>query len=345
MINGSRLTRLSTALSARERAVLVLNAWKEGRPEDPSWRAMPGEQRSAFNRYIDLMNVVNRELALVISAVARVVHECQIRECWLVTLTLWQEDLDHIRRAVRFAVREPVTESEYRLKREECAAEWVSIRELAALWADDYDGWQEGELRVDEQGEREVTDEAWERVAAEMESRLRSLVAAGTLPSRGKGRALKIQWGAFEELTERSSDLMPEDWLWYRVLPDGEATAVERERASQTALKGLLSDAKDQSLPAKLSAGLREGIAFKMIESWIELRATETAIMEIADEFGGVDPLRPKSRQELADTKQALLDLREHLQFLHMDVVLREPHEAELEEVRTWVQERAGLAK
>ena len=63
----SRLSRLAPALSARERAILVLNAWKEGKEDDPSWRrTMPQNQAHEFNRYIGLMNVANRQIAIVI---------------------------------------------------------------------------------------------------------------------------------------------------------------------------------------------------------------------------------------------------------------------------------------
>src|SRR5690606_11772143 len=57
----SRLSRLSPVLTAQERAVLVLEAWKDGKPEDPGWRSqMPREQAHAFNQLIDLMNAANR---------------------------------------------------------------------------------------------------------------------------------------------------------------------------------------------------------------------------------------------------------------------------------------------
>ena len=60
-----RLYQVVKVLSAKERGLLVLRSWKEGKDEDPSWRAtMPPEQTPAFNRYIGLMNAVNRALGL-----------------------------------------------------------------------------------------------------------------------------------------------------------------------------------------------------------------------------------------------------------------------------------------
>jgi hypothetical protein len=43
------------------------------------------------------------------------------------------------------------------------------------------------------------------------------------------------------------------------------------------------------------------------------------------------------------ETKQELLTIQEHLRFLNMEVVLREPLEEELDEMREWVKERAAI--
>jgi hypothetical protein len=67
-------------------------------------------------------------------------------------------------------------------------------------------------------------------------------------------------------------------------------------------------------------------------------------LTEIAGEFGGVDPLKPVLRAELDETKERLVRVQERLRMLlHMDVVLREPLEEEVEEMRSWVKTRAAL--
>ena len=43
----------------------------------------------------------------------------------------------------------------------------------------------------------------------------------------------------------------------------------------------------------------------------------------IVEEFNGIDPLRPYFREKLDSTRQSLLDVREHLTFLDMEVELR----------------------
>jgi hypothetical protein len=62
---------------------------------------MPPSQYSEFNRCIDLMNLANRELALAIGFLARMVREAQLREAWLIDMTMWREQIDDIRHAMR----------------------------------------------------------------------------------------------------------------------------------------------------------------------------------------------------------------------------------------------------
>jgi hypothetical protein len=89
-----RLSRLAPALTAQERAILILEAWKDGRQEDPAWRLhMPREQTSAFNHYIELMNQANVVLGKIIGVISFQAEALEQREAWLVGLTLWQEHI------------------------------------------------------------------------------------------------------------------------------------------------------------------------------------------------------------------------------------------------------------
>ena len=196
-----RLNRLSGALTAQERAILILEAWKAGKPEDPSWRqSMPAEQSRAFNHYIDLINQANPVLGRVISHLHAHAREVELREVWLIDLTLWQEQLDEVRRAVRLAVREPITQSDHNAKVAAAREQWVPVEELAAFLAGEREDWSEDDY---EESEHEgwgpvITDAAWDRAVAEEERHLRELVAEGKLPARGKGKAMKLQEAALE---------------------------------------------------------------------------------------------------------------------------------------------------
>lgn len=60
MSASTRSGKLFAALTARERAVLVLRAWKEGREPDPQIKAtLPSGQITEYNGLIDLMNEVH----------------------------------------------------------------------------------------------------------------------------------------------------------------------------------------------------------------------------------------------------------------------------------------------
>ena len=61
------------------------------------------------------------------------------------------------------------------------------------------------------------------------------------------------------------------------------------------------------------------------------------ALAEIGQALHGADPLRPVLRTKLEATREKLLKVKEHLEFLQLEVVLREPLEEELQELRDWL--------
>ena len=116
------LSRLAPALSAQERAILVLEAWKDGRQEDPAWRLhMPQEQAKAFNYYIDLMNKANGVLGRLVSHLHVEAEKVELREGWLLSLTVWQDHVDEISQAVHAEVKAPAGR-----KRLEAVLDWTA---------------------------------------------------------------------------------------------------------------------------------------------------------------------------------------------------------------------------
>jgi hypothetical protein len=59
---------------------------------------------------------------------------------------------------------------------------------------------------------------------------------------------------------------------------------------------------------------------------------------EIAAEFGVEDVLRPVFRERMQSTYERLRTSKEHLLLLGIDVVLREPLDEELQEMREWLK-------
>jgi hypothetical protein len=102
----ARLQKVMPALSAKERGLLVLGCLKDGTPEDPLWRkTMPSNQMREFNQFIDLMNVANIQIAAQIALLEQAAETIEMRECWLISVVLWQEHLAEIQGAVQQATR------------------------------------------------------------------------------------------------------------------------------------------------------------------------------------------------------------------------------------------------
>jgi hypothetical protein len=86
----SRLDRLYPALTAKERGLLVLHAYKAGETPDPLiYRTCPSEQGPAFNRYIHLMNAMNVELATVLVIMREQMDKAELKYSWLMTALIW----------------------------------------------------------------------------------------------------------------------------------------------------------------------------------------------------------------------------------------------------------------
>jgi hypothetical protein len=204
------------------------------------------------------------------------------------------------------------------------------------------DGWAESDYETDDDGEQRITDEAWDRVCTQKEQELRALVTAGKLPGRGRGKALKVQWGEYCRITGQEVVAAPEDCLTYRVVADDQADEAERERMDFRRLQGVLDwrpfyaapDVDVPRMPEKVKGYLRESTAYHLLTCWVQVRAVEALLGEVAVEFGGVDPLKPDAREKLDEAKQKLQQTHGHLQYLNLEVELREPLDEELEELR-----------
>jgi hypothetical protein len=86
---GRRVGKMYSALTARERALLILRAIKEdGEPDQMVRFTLPDEQRQEFNHYIFLMNGVNCDLGMFTAYLSAVVGQLSLRLGWLITVAL-----------------------------------------------------------------------------------------------------------------------------------------------------------------------------------------------------------------------------------------------------------------
>jgi len=357
-----RLDKLYPALTARERALLALQALKEHRDEDRQVRrTMPQQQAGEFNHYIFLMNSANCELGLFVAFLNAQVELLDTRLAWLATLKLWAQSNAGLAGYINMHTKEPITQHEHEQRTRDARAEMVPPSELAEILVDGYDGWTDDDFEVDEEtGERTwEKDSAWDRVQREKEREIARLVKEGVLAGKGRGKRLLANVGSFYDWLGETVPVFPDWGSGYEVLPDDQADHVEWERIARNHARECCLRAPHDIIlpePASLMARIRErfsehtkvsspggdDIAAALLTRLIEgiqehhrwLRAIDLVVAEVASEFGGEDPLVPDLRDTLDKTRHRLEDVRREVQGYVGEIEMPDPGEDELEMVR-----------
>ncbi len=320
MAINSRIQKLIPKLSAKERAILVLRAWRDGTPEDRTWRStMSQDQIQEFNRLIELMNGSMLNMSNYITIIDLLVGKLELRLNWLISLMLWDEQADEVGRAVRIGLREPITQSQFDAKQKEMNEEWTPVADLAAVLAGDKQ-WAPEDLEPD----GDVTDAGWERACAEAERTLRSVVAKGRLAGKGRGVSLKIQAGSFNEWANRTTTPVPENALSYDVHPDSRQDWVERETGGRFLLYRALGwDVENEVEPPlrqRMMEGLRSSLAAGYEDCLGAVEAVELVNAETTVVFGGCTPIRLEKEELLAQLRTKLELLARELEFLQVGI-------------------------
>ena len=85
-----RIDRLLVTLTPRERALLVLRAWKEGRePAAHLLHSRSDGEAFEYNRILDLLRVASEELTQYLVVIHLLVGQLQMKLCWYLTILLW----------------------------------------------------------------------------------------------------------------------------------------------------------------------------------------------------------------------------------------------------------------
>lgn len=150
--------------------------------------------------------------------------------------------------------------------------------------------WADEDL-TEVEGERVVTDEAWERALRGQDGELRALVVPGGLEARGTAAWLRLRAGSFDDWLDEPVPMLTPWGGEYEAAPEGE------ERSLQ-ALAGARVDR------------LREGVQAK----WQELRALEVVLEGARGEFEEEDPAPSAIRETLDDIRAALERLHTDLE-------------------------------
>jgi hypothetical protein len=353
----ARLSKLTPALTARERAILILRASKEGTSEDPQVRSsMPPGQALEFNHYIGLMNGVNVFLTFYTGVLDQALALLDARHGWLLTLHLWALNVSDLARYITVYTKEPVTRSDYEQQLKAAREKMVPASDFAEMLAEEYEGWTDSDLEPQKGGgEPQVTDAAWERLLGEKERELARLVDQGVLVGGRKGRCLLVQAGSFYEWLGKPVPLFP-DWGWeYQVFLDKQADEVRRlqearrrtQEECRVAPLSLVLDLprrktrrprnnppQGEEIAEAVGTRLRESIQLR----WRELRSIELVLEEVAGEFDGEAPTRPWEREALDDGKRRLEELHRATQKYVGPFKLPGPDKEELEQMRECIR-------
>ena len=349
--NDTRLDRLLPGLTVKERAILMLRDFKAGKPQDRQLlNTAPDRQTTELNRLIGLMNAANGDLAHLVAIIHERAQKEELRFSWLEWARICALEMWAVRAQFIMTGREPITRSEYRKREREAREELMPVEACANDLAEAYDGWNDADCEIDEEGERSPTDAAWYRVRDQKMKELRELVAAGTLAGKGKGKRLKIHCGSLYDWLKEPVPVVPDLGTAYDVRPDKQAAEMARVRADHEFIRRLLDrGAFKLDLPLDMKSPLsmepqRFGVDMARLlvvriwsslkEDWRELRAIEEQIESITEDFDGEDPLLERMREQVDEAKSILVELHGQVQKYTGPFELPDPDE----ELRAMVQ-------
>jgi len=345
----TRLGKLYPALTARERALVVLRTWKDGRETDPRSRLdVPAAQVAEYNRLIDLMNAVNRGFSMVLIILDEQLTHIELKAAWLSYITYTAK---HVRAlaAYIFETKEPITPSARRERGAHRRAELLTLDEAARLLAARH-AFADDDM-ADEDGERSPTDAAWERVCEAKRRAIRAAVGTGELCATGKGARTRVAVGALCDWAALPVDVEPDWGLEFDVRPDADEAAVQEARETRALLRKLVervcpaddwpiapatssADPDDDILATSLGRALAGAIVSQVLSSWQQLRAIEVVVAEVAQEFDSEDPLGPRARDRIDDAKARVGKLAEELRPYVGALALPEPDDTDLADAR-----------
>lgn len=104
MTMDKRLDAITLALTAKERAILHLRAWKRGEAED--WRAAhltSPDQEAEYSRLIELVGHVDGIFVAVLTMVQHWIFEAEIQLAWWDTIRLQEARVAVMRKTLKNA--------------------------------------------------------------------------------------------------------------------------------------------------------------------------------------------------------------------------------------------------
>jgi hypothetical protein len=122
-----RLERLTAALTARERAILFLQAYKAGETTDPYDEVRSGIDRE-YERLMDIVRFVNGELADCVLIIREQVTQAELRLAWMEQAHRHAGDLALVREYLDACVPVPITKRQLTRHRGKRPAQGFDVR-------------------------------------------------------------------------------------------------------------------------------------------------------------------------------------------------------------------------
>jgi hypothetical protein len=332
----ARLERLLPALSGRERATLALRDFKARKPRDRrlAWD-MDGTDRRDYDRLMRLMDACNLQALMAIVLLVQRTQKAGLKLGWLATLEMWDEHAALLERHLRSYADGPAPFAPYCTLLSAGPERWAPACELADVLTSRKEDWRPEQL--DEDGA--VLAEEWERESRRNEGKIARLVKAGTLEGRRLGGRLRVRAASFaawlgeEPLADagRAEDasLGPEE-VSRRFAARAAPVPEDPEAAPELPLHRALALALGPALQAEVTA------------TWSELAAFDAALAKVAEEFGGEDPVRPETREEIDAALAALREQAQQLAYLGYECQLPAVNEEEVRQCLEFINHFAG---
>ncbi len=321
-MNDKRLDRLMPALTAKERAILVLEDLRVGNTPDPMIvHATPPERAKEFSRLLGLINAVNVELSMGIVVLREQVKQTALKMAWLQSIRMCALDMSVLAGYIALETDEPITESGWKERQADLAQDADDIDVIVEHVV--YDGvWLPQDLDADGDPQPQAVDRRW----AEVEPVVRDAITAGDLPASGRGKR-KIRWSDLAVWTNTEMPVFPDWGRAYDVHPDAEAhritTHVEYRRAAERIfdqapkrmhlpLDDLPQNPEDvEPTLANLPLVLVSAVRRDFLARAAELAAIEQVIQAIADdELDGHSPLDDAGHAIVDETRGILDEVR-----------------------------------
>jgi hypothetical protein len=332
MPSDARLNRIMPALSARERAVAVVAAWKEGRTED-HWlrRTVPENQQREFGRLIGLVRGVNGRLAWLILVYQEEVRRHWMTLGWIGTIKAWGFNTITLSHAILAQHIELVTDSEAAKRRAAARAETLRFREAAEYLT---------ERVADEDESFDDDDTRFENEVRRQERRLRAAAKSGEL-TVAKGQ---IAMGSLWNWLGEETPLYPEWGMKVQLVPDDRAEDVATQRLWTARIQKALADAPitfaesnevtpESSHSNQVGEALFRSLVAGVASTWHGLRTVVLCIDEATEQLGD-DPMHPECREALdalsSDMEVLVKVIGDHLGKIE----LPEPDEHDLQQLR-----------